>query len=118
VARKLGTWAIGKIAEIILPIKSVPNEILTEVRPFVTPVHSSQRAIVKINGIHVIEHTTETVSNNLLAIPIPNDISANISEKGFIFFELELPTAISPKELNLPGDTRTLSVGIIAVTFK
>jgi len=113
-----GTWATGKTAEIILPIQSTPNEISLEIRAFLTPSHPFQRVTFKINGISTAEHTIATASNNLIDISIPEIIKTSISQNGFVSLELELPNAISPKELNFGDDNRTLSIGILAITMK
>ena len=116
-----GTWSASRYATIFLPTS--PEQVDSVVMDFaasVSPSHPVQRVEILVNGSQAFSGSiiSGSVSERFgtLEFKIPEAAKSD-SFKG-ITMEFRLPDAASPKEMGTGEDTRTLALGLQAITLK
>lgn len=111
-----GTWSEESTAEIILSVDRAPHEIVIEASALVAATHPVQNVAIEINNVLVANRQLTAPSHNEIKIAITDNIRGSITKTGVIRMQLQFPNAISPQELGMSADPRSLSLGIISVT--
>lgn len=108
-----GTWSNAKTAQIDFHVvKALPSQLEMDLNVFLAANHKVQRMIPSLNGVPLTEFT---LSKGQEMITL--DISKAVKQ-GHNSLVIELPDAISPKELGISGDARTLAIGLKSLRFE
>ncbi|MFA0929797.1 hypothetical protein RA263_25900 [Pseudomonas syringae pv. tagetis] len=112
-AENAGTWVVGKSAELNCIVDPQPPTVMIiDWRPFVSPQHPKQAVKVLVNGVEQYSSVLTNPAGTATEIKLP-PLS---SDKMVITFST--PDSISPQQLGMSEDARSLSVFVRAVTFK
>jgi hypothetical protein len=111
-----GTWSDGGRAEILLRVPAEAQFIVIEALAFVTAMHPAQTVEVSINGVHALTTRLTTLQGNRIEIPLTAAIRAAIANDTLTRIHLDLPDAISPKQLGLGDDSRVMGLGLKSLT--
>ena len=108
-----GTWSNDKLVRMVFDVEgNIPAHLEMDLCAFLFANHREQRMRCKLNGISlqeiVLRKNQERVSL---------DIGSAI-QPGNNQLIIELPDAISPKELNFNGDVRQLAIGLRNLRFE
>lgn len=113
VAESNGRWSAGKRATLRCQVRSaLPDVAYLNAIGFVTEKHA-QRMLISVNGsaAQTVEFTPGAPSQ-IVAIPLPRPAPSEL------MFTFTFPDAISPKELGLSSDARTLAVKMYSLRFE
>jgi hypothetical protein len=114
-----GVWSRGNHADIVIDPSDLPSvpagiHLAFTAVGLVTPEHSRQRAIVKLNGVEVGQFIA-SYPDGLITVGL--DISAAALSSGKkIRIGLDLPDAASPKSLGINEDLRMLAIQLRTLT--
>jgi hypothetical protein len=109
-----GTWVDNKQAVIVF---RADNELINKAKflkisfKIFTDGKYVQEIQFNLNGKVIKKVVSSKLENSNISIPIPD----RLKEQNI--FTIEVPMAISPKELNIGSDTRKLSIGIMNLQF-
>ena len=109
-----GTWSDSRSATVFL--KASPAQVDSVVMDFaaaVSPSHPVQRVDILVNGFQAFSGSIK--ESGTLEFKMP-DAAKSDAFKG-ITMEFRLPDAVRPKDIGLGEDTRTLALGLRAITL-
>jgi hypothetical protein len=111
-----GIWSNGRTSTLKFQFKDIltKGKILTLVGNIFVDNKTGQEISFTVNGINVLEEKIENNANlRTFRINLPiNEINRN---KGVVELVLKYKHPISPKQLNLSGDTRDLAFGLVSL---
>ena len=109
-----GTWSDSRSATILLPTSPAQvDSVAIDFAAAVSPSHPVQRVEIFVNGFQAFSGSIK--ESGTLEFKIP-DAAKSDAFKG-IKMEFRLPDAASPKEMGTGEDTRTLALGLQAITL-
>jgi hypothetical protein len=103
----LWTWTDGKLATLMMPVKKSDYDLKLEIN--VPIIIANQKVGVVVNGQKLTDITVNKSGSYEVIIP---KVETNNSLLKITF---ELPDAISPKELRISDDPRTLGIGVQSI---
>ena len=110
-----GTWSDSRSATILLPTSPAQvDSVAIDFAAAVSPSHPVQRVEILVNGSQAFSGSISERFGTL-EFKIPEAAKSD-SFKG-ITMEFRLPDAASPKEMGTGEDTRTLALGLQAITL-
>ncbi|WP_057401273.1 hypothetical protein [Pseudomonas amygdali] len=112
-AENIGAWIVGRSAEFNCILDAQPPSVMVvDWIPFVNSKHPKQTVKVLINGVEQYSSvlTESAVTATEIKLPPSN------GDKLVISFST--PDSVSPQQLGMSEDKRSLSVLVKAVTFK
>ena len=111
-AESLGIWSESGRANLLIPLRYDYDSIDLEVSALVNKNYPIQHFDVYLNGelIRIIE--LDKASDNLIKL---NKINKDIDKLGLLSFMFR--DAISPFDLGLSDDNRTLAIGLVSIKF-
>lgn len=112
-AESTGTWIVGKSAEFncIVDAQS-PTVMVIDWRPFVSSKHTKQTVKVLINGVEQYSSVLTDASGTTTEVKLPP------LESDKLVITFSTPDSVSPQQLGMSEDARSLSLFVKAVTFK
>ncbi|MDN3223063.1 DUF6311 domain-containing protein [Pseudomonas nunensis] len=113
-----GTWSDGAQAEIQLRVPPQASSIVIDALAFVLPMHAGQTMVFSINGVQALTTRLTTVQGNRIEIPITPAIREAIAGDRLMRIQVQLPDAISPKQLGLGEDQRVMGLGMKSLTVQ
>ncbi|MGF6125855.1 hypothetical protein QF019_001044 [Pseudomonas frederiksbergensis] len=113
-----GTWSDGRDAQILLRVPPEAKSIVIDALAFVLPMHASQTVVFSINGVQALSTRLTTVQGNRIEIPITAAIHAAVVSDTMMRIHVQLPDAISPKQLGLGDDTRVMGLGMKSLSVQ
>ncbi|TWD49738.1 DUF6311 domain-containing protein [Pseudomonas sp. SJZ131] len=113
-----GTWSDGAQADVLLRIPPQAQLIVIEALAFVFPKHAEQTAVFTLNGVPALTTRLKRIQDNRIEIPITAAIREAVASDAIVRIHVQLPDAISPKQLGLGDDQRVLGMGIKALTVQ
>lgn len=113
-----GTWTEGQQAKIEMRVLPQARSIVLDALAFVQPQHPAQRVIVKLNGEQVLTTSLTRFHGNHLEIPISAALSRSLASDDRLTIELQLPDAISPRQLGINDDSRVMGLGLKSLTVQ
>lgn len=113
-----GTWSQGKNAEILLRVPPQAQRLVIEALAFVQPTHLEQNVVFSINGIHALSTRLTQLQGNRIEIALTPAIQQAVASDTMMRIEVQLPDAISPKQLGLGGDERVMGLGMKSLTVQ
>ena len=109
-----GVWSDGYQAKLLLPLpQQTPNQLILNVRPFVSAVQPSQDVKIRINQQLAGTYRLSTPDSQ---ITIP--LTAKMRERNYVEVLFQFTTSNSPKQLGLGEDERRLAIGLVSAQFK
>lgn len=108
------TWTDGKSASLVIPVSQPQSDLIlntTVLFPFVVGDLVNQKVNVYTSGNKLGEWDISSGGNYMIKIP-KNYITNNLLEIMF-----ELPNAVSPMELNVSNDKRTLGIAVQSISL-
>jgi len=107
-----GTWSNADKAQLVFYLgDTLPSHIEMDLNALLAGEHKQQRIRPMLNGVALQEIV---LRNNQEQISL--DISKAV-KRGRNHLVIELPDAISPKELGINSDERTLAIGLKSLCF-
>ncbi|MHC8393408.1 DUF6311 domain-containing protein [Pseudomonas sp. LB3P93] len=113
-----GTWSEGEEAEILLRVPPKAQSIVMEVLAFVQPNHERQTMVFTINGVQALSTRLTSLQGNRIEIPLTPAIHEAIARDSMMRIHVQLPDAISPKQLGLGDDQRVMGLGMKSLTVQ
>ncbi|WP_432218875.1 DUF6311 domain-containing protein [Pseudomonas kribbensis] len=113
-----GTWTDGQQAKIEMRLVPQARSIVLDALAFVQPQHPAQRVIVSLNGEQVLSTSLTQFLGNRLEIPISSALSQSLERDDRLNIELQLPDAISPRQLGINDDKRVMGLGLKTLTVQ
>jgi hypothetical protein len=113
-----GTWSEGREADILLRVPPQAQSIVIEALAFVLPVHLSQDVVFTINGVQAFSTHLTQLQGNRIEIPLTAAIHEAIARDTLMRIHVQLPDAISPKQLGLGDDPRVMGLGVKSLTVQ
>ncbi|WP_219095190.1 DUF6311 domain-containing protein [Pseudomonas sp. UMAB-40] len=113
-----GTWSEGAEAEILLRVSPKAQSIAIEALAFVQPNHESQTMVFTINGVQALSTRLTRLQGNHIEIPLTPAIHDAIARDSMMRIHVQLPDAISPKQLGLGDDQRVMGLGLKSLTVQ
>ncbi len=112
-AESMGTWIAGRSAEFSCILDAQPPSVMViDWRPFVSSQHPKQAVKVLVNGVEQYSSVLSDPADTTTEIKLPR----LGSDKMVVTFST--PDAVSPHQLGMSEDARSLSVFVKAITFK
>ena len=112
-----GTWSDGSTANVLLPIiTESPNTMLIEANALVSPLHPKQPVEVRMNGVLATTVSLTEYIGNRIEITIPELARKGLKERGYLQVEFKFADPVRPKDIGLGSDTRSLALGLVAIT--
>jgi len=111
-----GTWSNATKASITLPLPK-DNEakiLVLTARALVNQTHPNQRVKIWVNGIYATTATLNKDSNNRIEIPLNKEVK----QQGYVIVGMMFPDSVSPKNIGIGDDIRTLAIGLTAGIFQ
>ena len=111
-----GVWAVGKRAELTLPLpkaNTAPRELVLDLRALVNIKQLTQQVGVSINGQAPLQYSLTNNEYNQLTIAL----NTKVITEGYVQIVFDLPTAKRPKDIGIGDDDRLLSIGLVNATF-
>lgn len=99
------TWTDAKVVEMIFIFDKKPVDDLILEYTY-TPFNEKQHVILYANNNKLADYDSVTTETKQITIPI------EYIEEGKLTLKFELPDAISPKEIGMNEDTRTLGLAM------
>jgi hypothetical protein len=115
-AESWGTWSEGKTAQIVLRVMPQTRSVVIDALAFIQPGQPEQRVIVSLNGEQVLSFRLTQLQGNRLEIPVSAAISQHLKDDDRLNIELQLPDAISPRQLGINDDSRVMALGLKTLT--
>ncbi|WP_157692695.1 hypothetical protein [Burkholderia sp. ABCPW 11] len=114
-----GTWSDASQASIMLPLKKNDvSELSFSANALVTAKRAEQVVDVVVNGVNAGPVSLNSSDNNQIDIRIPQDAMSDIGRSGVLKLDFKFHDPVSPKDLGINGDDRTLGMGLILLTIK
>ncbi|KPN92267.1 DUF6311 domain-containing protein [Pseudomonas nunensis] len=113
-----GTWSDGAQAEIQLRVPPQASSIVIDALAFVLPMHAGQTMVFSVNGVQALTTRLTTVQGNRIEIPITPAMREAIAGDRLMRIQVQLPDAISPKQLGLGEDQRVMGLGMKSLTVQ
>lgn len=113
-----GTWSEGGEADILLRVPPQAHSIVIEALAFVQPTHLGQTVIFSINGVQALSTRLTALQGNRIEIPLTAAIHEAVVNDKLMRIHVQLPDAISPKQLGLGKDPRVLGLGMKSLTVQ
>ncbi|MFW0754466.1 DUF6311 domain-containing protein [Pseudomonas sp. H11T01] len=113
-----GTWSEGNEADIALRVPAQAQAVVIEALAFVLPMHVRQEVVFTINGVQALSTRLTRLQDNLIEIPLTAPIREAIARDTLMRIHVQLPDAISPKQLGLGDDQRVMGLGVKALTVQ
>ncbi|MFJ7793358.1 DUF6311 domain-containing protein [Pseudomonas sp. NPDC096950] len=113
-----GTWSEGAEADILLRVQPEARSIVIDVLGFVLPMHAGQTVVFSINGVQALTTRLTAVQGNRIEIPITPAIHEAVASDTLMRIHVQLPDAISPKQLGLGEDRRVMGLGMKSLTVQ
>ncbi|MCU0072658.1 DUF6311 domain-containing protein [Pseudomonas koreensis] len=113
-----GTWTEGHQAKIQLRVQPPARSIVIDVLAFISPTHPGQRVIVSLNGQQVLDTRLTQFQDNRLEIPISAALNQRLGNDDGLDIELQLPDAVSPRQLGINDDSRIMGLGLKTLTVQ
>jgi len=112
-AESIGTWIVGRSAEFNCIVDAqAPGLMVIDWRPFVSSQHPKQAVKILVNGVEQYSSVLSDPADTTTEIKLPR----LGSDKMVVTFST--PDAVSPHQLGMSEDARSLSVFVKAITFK
>ena len=110
-----GVWSSGAEADLVLPSPvGGAAGLRLDVRAFIVPKNPEQRIEISVNDLRLEPITLSKFNGNQIDIPI----SASISNKeNSIRIHFKFLNAVSPKQLGIGADERTIAIGLERAIF-
>ena len=109
-----GVWSDGYQAKLLLPLpQQTPNQLIFNVRPFISEVQPSQDMKIWINQQLAGTYRLSTPDSQII-IPL----TAKMRERNYVEVLFQFTTSNSPKQLGLGEDERRLAIGLVWAQFK
>jgi hypothetical protein len=107
-----GTWSIGNRSVLMFIRPRDVERVAIVFQPFLARNQHKQIVRIRVNNMLVFDK--EITKNELYSelITFPKEVTDNL-----IVLEFILPDAVSPKEIGLSSDARTLALGLRSLTF-
>ena len=87
-------------------------------RAFISPGHPGQRVIVSLNGQQVLDTRLTQFQGNRLEIPISAALNQRLGRDDRLDIALQLPDAVSPRQLGINDDSRIMGLGLKTLTVQ
>ncbi|WP_236189577.1 DUF6311 domain-containing protein [Pseudomonas pharyngis] len=113
-----GTWTEGQQAKIQLRVLPPARSIVIDALAFISPTHPGQRVIVSLNGQQVLDTRLTQFQGNRLEIPISAALNQRLGRDDRLDIELQLPDAVSPRQLGINDDSRIMGLGLKTLTVQ
>ncbi|MGP6422863.1 DUF6311 domain-containing protein [Pseudomonas pharyngis] len=113
-----GTWTEGQQAKIQLRVSPPARSIVIDALAFIQPGHPGQRVIVSLNGQQVLDTRLTQFQGNRLEIPISAALNQRLGRDDRLDIELQLPDAVSPRQLGINDDSRIMGLGLKTLTVQ
>lgn len=113
-----GTWSAGVDADILLRVPPEARTVVIEALAFVPPPHLGQTVAFSINGVQALTTRLTTLQGNHIEIPLTAAIHAAIASDKLMRIHVQLPDAISPKQLGLGDDQRVMALGLKSLSVQ
>ncbi|WP_213937296.1 DUF6311 domain-containing protein [Pseudomonas sp. dw_612] len=113
-----GTWSEGAEADILLRVPPKAQSIVIDALGFVLPMHAGQTVVFSINGVQALTTRLTTVQGNRIEIPITAAIHQAVASDSLMRIHVQLPDAISPKQLGLGDDGRVMGLGVKSLSVQ
>lgn len=113
-----GTWSEGAEADIQLRVPPQARSIVIDALAFVLPMHAAQTVVFSINGVPALTTRLTTIQGNRIEIPINAAVREAGASDGLMRIHVQLPDAISPKQLGLGEDQRVMGLGMKSLTVE
>ncbi|AXJ03793.1 hypothetical protein CFN16_06485 [Pseudomonas fluorescens] len=113
-----GTWTEGHQAKIQLRVLPPARSIVIDALAFISPGHPGQRVIVSLNGQQVLETRLTQLQGNRLEVPISAALNQRLGNDARLEIELQLPDAVSPRQLGINDDSRIMGLGLKTLTVQ
>lgn len=111
-----GVWSSGNDTELVLPLPINGAQYLDlNIRAFVSKAHPTQRVEVVVDGSRKYQYTFSNFDSNQLRIPIP---ASKPGIEQVINLRFHYLDAVSPKQLGIGSDDRTLAIGFESAIFQ
>jgi hypothetical protein len=108
-----GVWSGAHQARIAVPIPEGANSLQMDLRGFVGGSLKKQIMRVNIPNLPPQNFIIDNFESNLITLNLPPNRNSN----EFLKIDISIPDAISPKQLELSEDPRTLGIGLKSITF-
>lgn len=113
-----GTWTEGQQAKMELRVLPPVSSIVIDALAFIQPRHPGQRVIVSLNGQQVLETRLTQFQGNRLEVPISAALNQRLGNDDRLDIELQLPDAVSPRQLGINDDSRMMGLGLKTLTVQ
>jgi hypothetical protein len=113
-----GTWSVGGEAEIVLRVPPEAQSLIIEALAFVQPMHVSQEVVITINGLQALSTRLTRLQDNRIEIPLTIAIREAVARDSLMRIHMQLPDAISPRQLGLGADQRVMGLGMKSLTVQ
>ena len=114
----MGAWSSGPESRLRFRLAGSPRDLrlVLQIRPFLSPEHSSQRAVFYANGEPLATLTLAETSPVLQTVGIPAEIA--FRQAGVLEVAIGFPDARSPRELGVNRDPRRLAVRLLSARLE
>ncbi|WP_218068315.1 DUF6311 domain-containing protein [Candidatus Thiosymbion oneisti] len=113
-----GTWSNGPAAEVVLLLSDVgAHEILIEANALVSPLHPEQNIEISVNGMVATTARLTTYAANRIRVPIPDAVREKLQKHRTLRLKFRFPDAVRPQALRIGDDSRSLALGLMAITL-
>lgn len=113
---KWGTWTDAKYARLAFIAPSKEGSLYLNVQPFLSGKLQEQRVIAKNSNGDVV-YDERLGGKKTIVIPVARVLRTE-ENRDILELSFELPDAVSPSELGISGDPRTLGFGLIDFELK
>lgn len=116
-AEPWGVWSDSQASAIFLPIATAQvQSIIIDFNTFISDSHPTQRVAISLNGVPVFSDKIDRRTGNSVELKIPE--AARVASPENITVGFRFPDAISPIDLGINSDGRTLAFGLLAISFR
>lgn len=113
-----GTWSQGQAAEIQLRVPPQAQSIEIDAMAFVLPIHPSQHMVFTVNDLPALTTQLTQLQDNRIDLALTPAMHEAIARDSLVRIHVQLPDAISPKQLGLNDDERVMGLGIKSLTVR
>ncbi|MBU9617426.1 hypothetical protein KTE47_07295 [Burkholderia multivorans] len=114
-----GTWSDAREATIVLPLtKSDVRELSFTANALVTTKRVEQVFDIFANGVDVGSVSLTAPNNNKFDIHISDEVLSRMQEARTLKLKFKFRDPVSPKDLGINDDDRTLALGLVSLTVK
>jgi len=107
---KSWTWTDGHLATLMIPVKKSDNDLKLKIN--IATIIALQRVGIMVNGGKITEITVNKPGEYDVTIPKTE------TNNSLLKLTFELPDAVSPHDLNISVDPRTLGIGVQSITIQ